>query len=131
LASKDKSKYHWQANRRDIGARMEKPTHPAEAHPPEVVSLREAFRTSTRVALLSFGGPAGQIAVMHRIIVDEKKWIPEDRVLHALNYCMLLPALGEKPGMLGTVETIGANCHGRWTNASRLLDPQVLGNRAL
>jgi chromate transporter len=44
-----------------------------------------------RVALLSFGGPAGQIAVMHRIIVDEKKWISEERFLHALNYCMLLP----------------------------------------
>ncbi len=55
------------------------------------VSLREAFRVWLRVALLSFGGPAGQIAVMHRIIVDEKKWISERRFLHALNYCMLLP----------------------------------------
>ncbi len=55
------------------------------------VSLREAFWTWCRVALLSFGGPAGQIAVMHRIIVDEKKWIGEERFLHALNYCMLLP----------------------------------------
>jgi chromate transporter len=44
-----------------------------------------------RIALLSFGGPAGQIAVMHRIIVDEKKWVSESRFLHALNYCMLLP----------------------------------------
>ena len=43
------------------------------------------------MAALSFGGPAGQIAVMHRIIVDEKKWISEERFLHALNYCMLLP----------------------------------------
>jgi hypothetical protein len=40
---------------------------------------------------LSFGGPAGQIAVMHRILVDEKRWIGEARFLHALNYCMLLP----------------------------------------
>ena len=55
------------------------------------VSLREAFRTWLRVALLSFGGPAGQIAVMHRILVEEKKWVSEDRFLHALNYCMLLP----------------------------------------
>jgi chromate transporter len=55
------------------------------------VSFREAFWTWCRVALLSFGGPAGQIAVMHRIIVDEKKWISEERFLHALNYCMLLP----------------------------------------
>jgi chromate transporter len=41
--------------------------------------------------MLSFGGPAGQIAVMHRILVDEKRWVSESRFLHALNYCMLLP----------------------------------------
>lgn len=55
------------------------------------ISLGEAFWTWCRVAVFSFGGPAGQIAVMHRIIVDEKKWITEERFLHALNYCMLLP----------------------------------------
>jgi chromate transporter len=55
------------------------------------VSLREAFHTWLRVASLSFGGPAGQIAVMHRILVEEKHWISEQRFLHALNYCMLLP----------------------------------------
>jgi chromate transporter len=55
------------------------------------VSLGEAFRVWLRVALLSFGGPAGQISVMHRIIVEEKRWIGENRFLHALNYCMLLP----------------------------------------
>src|SRR5256886_17585278 len=55
------------------------------------VSQREAFRVWLRVALLSFGGPAGQIAVMHRILVEEKRWISERRFLHALNYCMLLP----------------------------------------
>ncbi len=55
------------------------------------VSMREAWRVWLRVAALSFGGPAGQIAVMHRIIVDEKKWIGEQRFLHALSYCMLLP----------------------------------------
>lgn len=55
------------------------------------VSFKEAFGTWMRVALLSFGGPAGQIAVMHRIIVEEKRWIGERRFLHALNYCMLLP----------------------------------------
>src|SRR6201991_1817551 len=55
------------------------------------VSLREAFRVWLRVAALSFGGPAGQIAVMHRILVEEKRWISESRFLHALNYCMLLP----------------------------------------
>jgi chromate transporter len=55
------------------------------------VSLREAFRVWLQVAMLSFGGPAGQIAVMHRIIVEERKWVSESRFLHALNYCMLLP----------------------------------------
>src|SRR5829696_6628635 len=55
------------------------------------VSLAEAFRVWLRVALLSFGGPAGQIAVMHRILVEEKRWVSENRFLHALNYCMLLP----------------------------------------
>src|SRR5256714_1280180 len=54
------------------------------------VSLGEAFRVWLRVAALSFGGPAGQIAVMRRIIVDEKKWIGESRFLHALSYCVLL-----------------------------------------
>src|SRR6476661_2098752 len=54
-------------------------------------SLSEAMRTWIRVALLSFGGPAGQIAIMHRILVEEKRWISERRFLHALNYCMLLP----------------------------------------
>jgi chromate transporter len=61
------------------------------ATPAHGVTLREAPRVWTRVALLSFGGPAGQIAVMHRIIVDEKHWVSEERFLHALNYCMLLP----------------------------------------
>ena len=55
------------------------------------VSFSEAFRVWLRVASLSFGGPAGQIAVMHRILVEEKNWISEGRFLHALNYCMLLP----------------------------------------
>jgi chromate transporter len=62
------------------------PTIPAHG-----VSLREALRVWLRVAMLSFGGPAGQIAVMHRILVEEKRWISEARFLHALNYCMLLP----------------------------------------
>ena len=57
----------------------------------ELPSLRDALRVWLRVAALSFGGPAGQIAVMHRIIVEEKRWISESRFLHALNYCMLLP----------------------------------------
>src|SRR6201996_6970245 len=57
----------------------------------DVVPLREAARVWARVAAFSFGGPAGQIAVMHRILVEQKKWIGEARFLHALTYCMLLP----------------------------------------
>ena len=55
------------------------------------IAFGEAVRVWARIAALSFGGPAGQIAVMHRILVDEKRWIGEERFLHALNYCMLLP----------------------------------------
>ena len=54
-------------------------------------SIGEAIVVWLRVALLSFGGPAGQIAVMHRIVVEEKRWIDEARFLHSLNFCMLLP----------------------------------------
>src|SRR3546814_977014 len=63
-------------------------TDPAGGHG---IAFGEAVRVWVRIAALSFGGPAGQIAVMHRILVDEKKWIGEERFLHALNYCMLLP----------------------------------------
>jgi chromate transporter len=55
------------------------------------VTMAEAFQVWLKIALLSFGGPAGQIAMMHRILVDEKRWVSEARFLHALNYCMLLP----------------------------------------
>src|SRR5713226_1640477 len=63
----------------------------AEQELGHAITFGEAFRVWLRVALLSFGGPAGQIAVMHRILVEEKNWISESRFLHALNYCMLLP----------------------------------------
>ena len=55
------------------------------------VDFSEAFRVWLKVGCLGFGGPAGQIALMHRILVDEKKWVEEQRYLHALNFCMLLP----------------------------------------
>src|SRR5215207_1223607 len=70
---------------------LTRPLRDDVAEAPALPSLREAVRTWIRVALLSFGGPAGQIAVMHRIIVEEKRWVSEERFLHALNYCMLLP----------------------------------------
>src|SRR4051812_34282915 len=66
-------------------------TAPAGTRPSHGVSWGEAFRVWSRIAALSFGGPTGQIAVMHRILVEEKRWISEERFLHALNYCMLLP----------------------------------------
>jgi chromate transporter len=55
------------------------------------VSFAEALKVWTQIGCLGFGGPAGQIALMHRILVDEKKWVDEPRYLHALNFCMLLP----------------------------------------
>ncbi|HLF59137.1 MAG TPA: chromate efflux transporter [Alphaproteobacteria bacterium] len=55
------------------------------------VSFAEALKVWAKIGITSFGGPAGQIALMHRVLVDEKRWIGEVRFLHALNYCMLLP----------------------------------------
>jgi chromate transporter len=66
-------------------------TRPVTGPPGDPVPFREALKVWTQVALQSFGGPAGQIAVMHRILVEEKRWVSEGRFLHALNYCMLLP----------------------------------------
>jgi chromate transporter len=51
----------------------------------------EAFKVWFKIGCLSFGGPAGQIAMMHRVVVDEKKWVDEPRILHALNFCVLSP----------------------------------------
>ena len=72
------------------------------------VTYWQAFPTWCRVAALSFGGPTAQIAVMHRILVDEKKWVGESRFLHALNFCMLLP--GPEAQQLATY--IGWLMHG-------------------
>ncbi len=58
---------------------------------PPAVSLRQAYWVWWRIGWLSFGGPAGQIALMHRELVEQRRWISEPRFLHALNYCMLLP----------------------------------------
>ncbi|TGP53837.1 chromate efflux transporter [bacterium M00.F.Ca.ET.230.01.1.1] len=58
---------------------------------PAMPSFREATRLWAKIGLLSFGGPAGQIALMHKELVEERRWIGEARFLHALNYCMLLP----------------------------------------
>jgi chromate transporter len=77
---------------------------------PVPVTVGEAFRFWLRLGFISFGGPAGQIAVMHRELVEEKLWISERRFLHALNYCMLLP--GPEAQQLATY--IGWLMHRTW-----------------
>ena len=72
------------------------------------IPFGEALRVWAKVAALSFGGPAGQIAMMHRVLVEERRWIGEERFLHALNYCMLLP--GPEAQQLATY--IGWLMHG-------------------
>lgn len=62
-----------------------------EPSAPRLPTLGEATRIWAKIGFLSFGGPAGQIALMHKELVEERRWIGEDRFLHALNYCMLLP----------------------------------------
>jgi chromate transporter len=68
---------------------------PAANHQPPTISRRvsfaEAFRFWVKLGFISFGGPAGQIAIMHRELVERRRWLSEERFLHALNYCMLLP----------------------------------------
>ncbi len=81
-----------------------KPAAPPLAAP----TFSEAVRTWFKIGCLGFGGPAGQIALMHRILVDEKKWVDEPRFLHALNFCMLLP--GPEAQQLATY--IGWLLHG-------------------
>src|SRR3954462_4887331 len=71
-------------------------------------SFGEAFRLWLKIGCINFGGPAGQIAMMNRMLVDEKKWIDEPRFLHALNFCMLLP--GPEAQKLATY--IGWALHG-------------------
>ncbi len=78
--------------------------------PPRAPTRAEAFRYWLRLGFISFGGPAGQIAIMHRELVDEKRWISERRFLHALNFCMVLP--GPEATQLATY--IGWLMHRTW-----------------
>ncbi len=71
-------------------------------------SFGEAIAVWTRIGFLSFGGPAGQIALMHRILVDEKKWVDEQRFLTGLNFCMLLPS----PEAMQLATYVGWRIHG-------------------
>ncbi|HYA47314.1 MAG TPA: chromate transporter, partial [Burkholderiales bacterium] len=78
--------------------------------PPAPVSLGEAFRYWLKLGFISFGGPTGQIAIMHEDLVERKRWISEKRFLHALNYCMVLP--GPEATQLATY--IGWMMHRTW-----------------
>lgn len=71
-------------------------------------TFRQALAVWAKIGLLSFGGPAGQIALMHRILVEERKWIDADRFLHALNFCMLLPG----PEAMQLATYVGWRLHG-------------------
>ncbi|HSW21982.1 MAG TPA: chromate efflux transporter, partial [Burkholderiaceae bacterium] len=82
---------------------------PADA-PPAPVSFWEAFRFWLKLGFISFGGPAGQIAIMHSELVERRRWISERRFLHALNYCMVLP--GPEAQQLATY--IGWLMHRTW-----------------
>ncbi|MGZ5573258.1 MAG: chromate transporter, partial [Usitatibacter sp.] len=77
---------------------------------PRGVPFALALRFWLRLGFVSFGGPAGQIAIMHRELVERHRWISERRFLHALNYCMVLP--GPEAQQLATY--IGWLLHGTW-----------------
>jgi len=87
---------------------MSKSTAPQT--PPAAVTMSEAFWYWLKLGFISFGGPAGQIAIMHQDLVEKKRWISEQRYLHALNYCMLLP--GPEAQQLATY--IGWLMHRTW-----------------
>jgi chromate transporter len=77
---------------------------------PDPVTLRQAWRFWLKLGCIGFGGPAGQIAIMHQELVERRRWISEKRFLHALNYCMLLP--GPEAQQLATY--IGWLLHRSW-----------------
>ena len=85
-------------------------SNPPARNPVSRVSFAEAFRFWLKLGFISFGGPAGQISVMHQELVEERRWISERRFLHALNYCMLLP--GPEAQQLATY--IGWLMHRTW-----------------
>lgn len=76
--------------------------------PTETPCFADALRVWAKIGVLSFGGPAGQIALMHRVLVDEKRWIDEPRFLSALNFCMLLPG----PEAMQLATYVGWRLHG-------------------
>jgi chromate transporter len=89
---------------------MDTDNPPNRNQPPAPVTLAEAFRYWLKLGFISFGGPTGQIAIMHQDLVERKRWISEKRFLHALNYCMVLP--GPEATQLATY--IGWMMHRTW-----------------
>src|SRR6516165_7934130 len=89
---------------------MESAVSTEDTEVPPIPTRREAFGYWLKLGLVSFGGPAGQIAIMHRDLVETKRWISEARFLHALNYCMVLP--GPEATQLATY--IGWLMHRTW-----------------
>jgi len=87
---------------------IETAAQPEQTAPAKAPSFSEATRVWAKIGFLSFGGPAGQIALMHKELVDERRWISEGRFMHALNFCMLLP--GPEAQQLATY--IGWLMHG-------------------
>ena len=83
-------------------------TGPASTAAGAAPTFAEALRVWLRIGLLSFGGPAGQIALMHKVLVEEKRWIDEPRYLSALNFCMLLPG----PEAMQLATYVGWRLHG-------------------
>lgn len=86
------------------------PLHMQASQTPQTITLAQAFRYWLRLGFISFGGPAGQIAIMHQDLVEKRRWISEKRFLHALNYCMVLP--GPEAQQLATY--IGWLMHRTW-----------------
>ena len=76
----------------------------------DTITFREALQYWLKLGFISFGGPTGQIAIMHKDLVEKKKWIAEDHFLQALNFCMLLP--GPEAQQLATY--IGWLLNGKW-----------------
>ncbi|MFN0127929.1 MAG: chromate efflux transporter [Verrucomicrobiales bacterium] len=87
---------------------MHSPPHAAETEEPRFPSFEEALRFWVKLGCISFGGPAGQIAIMHKELVEKRRWIGESHFLHALNFCMLLP--GPEAQQLATY--LGWRLHG-------------------
>jgi hypothetical protein len=78
---------------------------------PSPIPLKEAFWFWLKLGFISFGGPAGQIAIMHQELVENRRWISESRFLHALNFCMVLP--GPEAQQLATYRLADAQNVGR------------------